>query len=85
MDQFTPRDDQYSVTDFRRGVDDVRRRLDRHLKGRGLLLVIVIAVILYLLWGFYIVGQGEKGIVLLFGKYWTQTDPGLRYALPPPL
>ncbi len=85
MDQFTPRDDQYSVTDLRRGVEDFRRRMDRYLKGRGLLLIAVIVVIIYLLWGFYVVGQGEKGVVLFFGKYWGQTDPGLRYALPPPI
>ena len=85
MDQFTPRDDQYSVSDLRRGMEDFKRQLDQHLKGRGILLIVVIVVIVYLLWGFYRVEQGEKGVVLFFGKLWAITEPGLRYALPPPI
>jgi len=70
--------------DLQRGVDDIKRKLDRYLRGKGTWLIIVVAILVYLLYGFYIVGQGEKGVVLLFGEVWSLTDPGLRYCLPPP-
>lgn len=41
-----------------------------------------------LLWlgsGLYIVGPGERGVVLLFGKAVDQTEPGLRYRFPWPI
>jgi membrane protease subunit HflK len=45
-------------------------------------------VILLALWlgsGLYIVGPGERGVVLLFRAEVDQTEPGLRYHLPWPL
>jgi membrane protease subunit HflK len=84
MDQFRPRDDQYRVRELQKGVEDIKGLLQRYFKGRGIWLVVVIAIIAYLLLGFYIVGAGEKGVVLFFGKAWSVTDPGLRYCLPPP-
>jgi len=85
MDQFRPRDEQYSVRELQRGVDDFKKVADRYLKGRGSWLIILLALILYCLSGFYIVGPGERGIVLLFGKVHSLTDPGLRYHLPYPI
>ncbi|MGO9567687.1 MAG: FtsH protease activity modulator HflK [Desulfomonilaceae bacterium] len=84
MDQFRPREDQNPVRDLQRGVEDIKALLDRFLKGRGTWLIILILIALYLLSGVYIVGPGEKGVVLLFGKLYSQTDSGLRYRLPKP-
>ena len=84
MDQFRPRDDQYSVRDLQKGVDDAKRVIDRYLGGAGPWLIIVIILIVYLLSGFYRVGPGEKAVVLLFGKKYSEKGPGLRYRLPYP-
>jgi hypothetical protein len=78
MDQFRPREDQNPVRDLQRGVEDIKALMDRFLKGRGTWLIILILLVLYLLSGVYIVGPGE-GVVLLFGKFQSLTDPGLRY------
>jgi membrane protease subunit HflK len=48
----------------------------------------IFLLVLPLLWlgsGFYIVGPGERGVVLLFGKAVDQTEPGLRYRFPWPI
>jgi len=84
MDQFRPRDDQSPVRDIQRGVEDIRALLNNFLKGRGTWLIILIVVLLYFASGIYIVGAGEKGVVLLFGKLHSLTDSGLRYRLPKP-
>jgi len=84
MDQFRPRDDQSPVREIQRGVEDIKAMLDNFLKGRATWLIILIVIILYLASGLYIVGAGEKGVVLMFGKLHSLTDPGLRYRLPKP-
>lgn len=84
MDQFRPREDQNPVRELQRGVEDIKALLDGFLKGRGTWIIILILIALYLLSGFYIVGPGQKGVVLLFGKLYSLTDPGLRYRLPKP-
>jgi len=84
MDQFRPRDDQSPVREIQRGVEDIKAMLDNFLKGRATWLIILIVIILYLASGLYIVGAGEKGVVLMFGKLHSLTDSGLRYRLPKP-
>ncbi|MBI4965174.1 MAG: FtsH protease activity modulator HflK [Desulfomonile tiedjei] len=84
MDQFRPRDDQNPVREIQRGVEDIKAMLNNFLKGRATWLIILLIVILYLASGVYIVGAGEKGVVLMFGKLHSLTDPGLRYRLPKP-
>jgi modulator of FtsH protease HflK len=51
--------------------------------GAGVLIVLVIAV--WLASGFYIVDASQRAIVLTFGKYSEQTNPGLRWRLPWPI
>lgn len=46
---------------------------------------VVVAVVLWLISGVYIVGPGERGIVLLFGRVVDQAESGLRYRLPRPI
>jgi len=84
MDQFRPRQDRDPVREIQRGVEDAKAKLDQFLKGWGTWLILLIPLALYLLSGFYIVGPGEKGVVLKFGKLYAITDPGLRYRLPRP-
>lgn len=48
----------------------------------------VLAGLLLLLWissGFYIVNEGQRGVVLRFGKYVETTQSGLRWHLPYPI
>ncbi len=84
MDQFRPRDDQNPVRDIQQGVEDAKALLERFLKGKGSWLIIIILVAVYLAWGVYKVGPGEKGVELLFGRFYALTNPGLQYCLPRP-
>lgn len=61
-------------------------QLARLLRSSRLIWILVIgAVILWLLSGIYMVGPGERGIVLTFGKLTSQSEPGLHYRLPAPI
>ncbi|MEX1073696.1 MAG: FtsH protease activity modulator HflK [Burkholderiales bacterium] len=51
--------------------------------GAGVLLALVLAI--WLASGFYIVDAASKGVVLTFGRYTEQTDPGLRWRMPFPV
>ena len=48
-------------------------------------LVFIIALLLWLLSGFYIVDEGERAAVTRFGKYIKTTSPGPNYHLPYPI
>ena len=50
--------------------------------GAGML--VVLAILVWLASGFYIVDAGERGVVLRFGKYIETTLPGPRWHLPYP-
>lgn len=80
-------------------LDEVFRRLRRRLGGGsdshngnpagpppalwGGLLALLAA--LWLGSGFYVVREGERGVVLRFGKFTSTTTPGLRWHLPTPI
>src|SRR5690606_33765345 len=51
--------------------------------GAGVLLALV--VVIWLASGFYIVDAGSRGIVLTFGRYSQETEPGLRWRMPWPI
>ena len=51
--------------------------------GAGALFALVLAV--WLASGFYIVVEGERGVVLSFGRFSQETGPGLRWRLPWPI
>ncbi len=57
------------------------------LPGGGNLLGILalVAVLVWLASGFYIVDTGQRGVVLRFGKYLETTEPGPRWHLPWPI
>jgi len=51
--------------------------------GAGLLAALVVAI--WLASGFYIVVEGQRGIVLTFGKFAKETAPGLQWRMPWPI
>ncbi len=51
--------------------------------GAGVLAALIFAV--WLASGFYIVVEGQRGIVLTFGRFAQETNPGLRWRLPWPI
>jgi modulator of FtsH protease HflK len=53
--------------------------------GRGIVLIVVIAILVYLGSGFYRVQPDEQGVVLRFGKWVRTTQSGLNYRLPFPI
>ena len=52
--------------------------------GGSVALVVVIAVAIWLVTGFYIVDEGRRGVVLRLGKYVETTMPGPRWHIPAP-
>ncbi len=48
-------------------------------------LLILLAVLVWVASGFYIVDTGQRGVVLRFGKYVETTEPGPRWHLPWPI
>jgi len=78
------------VPDFedmlRKGQDKFKRIMPRGLGGgRGLLIVLIGILALWMLSGFYRVQPDEQGVVLRFGKWVQTTQPGLNYHLPSPI
>lgn len=58
--------------------------MGRHASA-GISLVIIVAVVVWLASGFYIVSEGERGVVLRFGAFQTVTEPGPNWHLPYPI
>jgi modulator of FtsH protease HflK len=73
--------------------DLLRRSQDRFRKifpggaggSRGVILIVIIAILVWLGSGFYRVQPDEQGVVLRFGKWVRTTQPGLNYRLPYPI
>ncbi|SCX84701.1 FtsH protease activity modulator HflK [Thiohalorhabdus denitrificans] len=53
--------------------------------GRGIAIVVGIALLLWLASGIYVVNPAEQGVVKRFGKHTITTEPGLHYHLPWPI
>jgi membrane protease subunit HflK len=71
---------------LRKGQDRFRGMLPGgDVSGRGILLLILVAVAIWFGTGFYRVDTDEQGVVLRFGKVHAVTEPGLRYRLPWPV
>src|SRR5271170_2668108 len=73
--------------------DLLRRAQDRmqqllpggYFSGIGIVLILVAAALIWAMSGFYRVQSEELGVVLRFGKYVRDAEPGLRYHLPYPI
>lgn len=75
-------------------IEEMLRRSQEKFKGfmprggggaKGLVLVALVAVLIWLGTGFYRVQPGEQGVELLFGRYVTLTGSGLNYWFPEPI
>ncbi|HUJ98939.1 MAG TPA: FtsH protease activity modulator HflK [Stellaceae bacterium] len=71
---------------LRRGQDRFRRVLPGGWgTGRGVILVLLALIIIWLLSGIYFVQPDQEGIVLRFGAFNRKTTPGANYHLPYPI
>lgn len=89
--RFDDRNDQAHPTQdqIRKQFESIRRMQPNFLKpksnGKGLAFALVVALGLWGATGFYIVPEGQSGIVTTFGKYTETTMPGFRWHLPWPV
>jgi membrane protease subunit HflK len=71
---------------LRKGQDRLRKVLPGGWgTGRGIVIAVVAAVLLWLASGFYRVQPDEQGVVLIFGKLQHTTPPGLGWNFPSPI
>jgi modulator of FtsH protease HflK len=70
---------------LRRSQDKLRSVLPGNLGGRGIALIALAAVALWGFSGFFRVEPDELGVVLRFGKFVREVQPGLNYHLPYPI
>jgi membrane protease subunit HflK len=71
---------------LRRGQDKLQQMLPGgYFSGLGVALLVMLALAIWAMSGFYRVQSEELGIVLGFGKYVYDAQPGLRYHLPYPI
>lgn len=53
--------------------------------GKGFVAIVVLLALVWIGSGFYIVDEGQRGVVLRFGKHVETTMPGLRWHIPSPV
>ncbi|MGC2123894.1 MAG: FtsH protease activity modulator HflK, partial [Xanthobacteraceae bacterium] len=70
---------------LRRSQDKLRGLLPGNLGGRGIALIALILLALWGMSGFFKVEPDEIGVVLRFGKFVREVQPGLNYHLPYPI
>ena len=71
---------------LRRGQDRLQQLLPGgHFSGMGIALVLIGALAIWVLSGFFRVQSEELGVVLRFGKHVRTVQPGLNYHLPYPI
>jgi membrane protease subunit HflK len=70
---------------LRRSQDKLRTVLPGNLGGKGLSLIVLAAIAIWGLSGFFRVDPDELGVVLRFGKFVREVPPGLNYHLPYPI
>jgi membrane protease subunit HflK len=75
-------------------LEDILRRSQDRLKtfmpggsmgGKGVIALVLGAIVIWLLTGFYTVRPDEVGVNMLFGRYTGKSGEGLRYNLPYPV
>ena len=55
------------------------RRPGGDVGGLGVSLVLMVAVVAWVISGFYTIREAERGVVLRFGKFYQSVEPGLRW------
>jgi modulator of FtsH protease HflK len=69
----------------RGGGDEPPRRPSSWQFGGGAGVVILLVLAVWLASGFYIVDAASRAVVLTFGRYSQETEPGLRWRMPWPI
>ncbi|MGH7391817.1 MAG: FtsH protease activity modulator HflK [Candidatus Rokuibacteriota bacterium] len=82
MSSWPPRE---SMPNLSEQFEPLRRAVQRFGRQRLVTVVVAGVVLLWFASGLYVVGPGERGVVLLFGRVVDQTESGLRYRLPSPI
>jgi modulator of FtsH protease HflK len=77
-----------SSNEFDKIIEDLTQRFKSINGGGGfesllsnIPVLLIVALIIWVLSGFYVVNEKERGVVLRFGKYQNIVDPGLRWKL----
>jgi membrane protease subunit HflK len=70
---------------LRRSQDKLKSVLPGNLGGKGFLLIVIAAVLIWSASGLFRVEPDELGVVMRFGKYSRDAKPGLNYHLPYPI
>jgi membrane protease subunit HflK len=70
---------------LRRGQDKLRNLMPGNLGGRGIALIGLAVIALWGFSGFFRVEPDELGVVLRFGSFVREVQPGLNYHLPYPI
>jgi len=72
-------------------IRSMQEKLERFFGGAGgapaaiVWLVVAVVLVFWLLTGFYIVNEGNRGVVTRFGRYTETTMPGLHWHVPYPV
>mgnify|MGYP003481776099 CR=1 FL=1 len=61
----------------------LQKQLDGLSKIIASIAGVALVLVVWLASGFYIVDAASRGVVLTFGKFSQETEPGLRWRLPP--
>lgn len=71
---------------IRRGQDRMKSIIPGGFgSGRAIILIVAVAMLLWMLSGFYVVNPGQVGVNIIFGRFASQTEPGLRWNWPAPI
>ena len=75
---------------FKKGEDKLKEFLkdkkdNNNNKGNHLYFLLIFAIAIWLMSGFYVVDEGEQAVVLCFGKYDRTAHTGLNYHIPEPI
>jgi membrane protease subunit HflK len=70
---------------LRRSQDRLRDWMPGNLGGRGITIIVLLGLVIWAVSGFFRVEPGELGVVLRFGKFVREVQPGLNYHLPYPI
>src|SRR3546814_14253299 len=70
---------------LRKSQDRMKQFIPGGGSGKGLVLIIAAAILVWLATGIYRVQPNEQGVVLLFGKAVDTTEPGLHVWFPAPI
>ncbi len=69
----------------RQSQEKLKKMLPGGLGGKGIFIIILLAIALWMATGFYKVDTKEQGVELVFGKLYATTLPGLHYNYPAPI